>query len=86
MAKGEYIPRRITEVLRDGKWVRVSGLCDVVKGDIFRMFENDGDPVLSNGEIEMYANDTPFIRDGRWTIECCTWKEWNEYVGKEVRN
>ena len=79
MAQSEYIPRRITEVLRDEKWVRVSGLYDVVKGDILRMFELDGEPVLSNGEIEMYANDNPFMRDGRWAIECCTRKEHDEY-------
>lgn len=78
MMQNQYIPRRITEVLRNGEWVKVSGLCDVTKGDIFRMFELNGEPVLSSGEIEMYANDNPFMRNGRWTIECCTRKEWEE--------
>ncbi|WP_021168757.1 hypothetical protein SOV_04670 [Sporomusa ovata DSM 2662] len=67
-----YKPRRVTEVLRGDKWVKVSCLGQVAKGDVFRMTELTGEPVLEAGSSGiMIAMDCPFLADnGRWTIEC----------------
>lgn len=65
-------PQRITEVLRNGAWIKVPCLGEVLKGEVFRMSELTGQPVLEAGASGlMIAVDQPFIADnGRWTLGC----------------
>jgi hypothetical protein len=55
---------RRVEVYRDGKWKRCR-LQDIVKGDVFRMFEPDcGSPVHVDGQTEWTAlGDAVLIQD-----------------------
>lgn len=80
-------PKRITEVLIGGEFKQVPSLISVKQGDVFRQFEpDDRSPVLTNGELLMYAHKDAFIdeKTGSDTIECCTLQEWVEYENGEA--
>lgn len=53
--------KRITEVLKDDGWQKVSGLMEVKKDDIFRMSESDGTPVLVEGRKIFKAKSDAFM-------------------------
>lgn len=38
--------KRIVEVLKDGGWEKLPSLSEIKKGDVFRMSEPDGTPVI----------------------------------------
>ena len=66
--------QRIVQVLRKNKWVTIP-FNELKKGDTFRMFESNGEPVIdfNNGKLrtefvaisELYQD----IRTGEWCIE-----------------
>lgn len=52
--------KRKTQYLKEGVWVDV-GLMDVQVGDIIRMFESTGEPVVDNdGFSQFKVFDEPF--------------------------
>jgi hypothetical protein len=54
----------------EGIWVPVNSLLDVKQEDRFRMFEDDGTPVVWDGETEFTATSDPFVNsDGINAIE-----------------
>jgi hypothetical protein len=53
--------KRITEVLKENGWQKVSGLMEIKKDDIFRMSESDGTPVLFEGRKIFKAKSDAFI-------------------------
>lgn len=77
----QYTPTKITEVLRGSEWVKChKGLQDLQVGDIFRLFELDGAPILVNGETDLYVMDGPILLEcGRYEVGSCSLKEWKEY-------
>lgn len=53
--------KRIVEVLKENGWEKIEGLINLKEGDIFRMSESDGTPVLLNGRKIMRAKTDAFI-------------------------
>jgi hypothetical protein len=52
---------RKVEVLKNGKWQSIE-FKDICKGDIFRLFESTGEPVIdNNGKTEFVAKSEPYI-------------------------
>jgi hypothetical protein len=59
---------RIVEVQRDG-WQQLR-LMDLMPGDVFRMFESEGEPVVGNdGETEWVVRNAPYMENGRATVD-----------------
>lgn len=53
---------RRVEVFNDGKWKRIVSIGQIEKGDIFRAFEPDGEPVVGrNGSRNFVAKDSAGI-------------------------
>lgn len=53
--------KRIVEVLKEDGWQKVEGLIELKNGDVFRMSESDGTPVLMNGRKILRAKSDAFI-------------------------
>lgn len=52
---------RKVEVLKDGKWQEIE-FKKIHKGDIFRLFESTGEPVMdNNGKTEFVAKNEPYM-------------------------
>jgi hypothetical protein len=60
--------KRRVEVKRIDVWTAVGGLTDVKMGDVFRMFEPDGTPVLIMTAFEAQACCDGFLEDGKGQI------------------
>lgn len=60
---------RKVEVNRDGTWKEIR-FNELNKGDNFRMFESDGEPVLDlKGNSILYSTSEPYKNeDGVWQI------------------
>lgn len=64
--------RRTVERFDGDKWIRVKGIEELHKGDIFRIFEPSGKPVVGNKrETIFYAISEPYWSDkhGDWSID-----------------
>lgn len=60
---------RTVEVKKKNEWVRVFGINDIHKWDKFRMFEQDGTPVIGEqGQTVFKAISEPY-----WSDKNCTW-------------
>lgn len=67
MNQFEELTRRV-EVHRDAEWVRVS-MKDVRSGDVFRMFEPTGSPVVDpSGRTEWEADSDAFLDEGVYCV------------------
>lgn len=63
---------RTIEVFRDDEWKEVQEMYELRRGDSFRLFEPDGEPVVgSNGETIFHAISEPYWSDtyNQWTID-----------------
>ena len=63
---------RTIEVFRDDEWKEVKEMYELRKGDSFRMFEPDGQPVITDkGETVFHAISEPYWSDihNQWTID-----------------
>lgn len=61
---------RVVELKQGGEWKRVK-MMDLKIGDLFRMFNPDGEPVLWDGCGEFIAGGQPYIDEttaGRWGV------------------
>ncbi len=61
---------RTVETLKSGKW-EITPFLDLKTGDIFRMFEPTGEPVVDPlGNAEFFAeSDTYINQDGLYSID-----------------
>jgi hypothetical protein len=62
---------RKVEILKSGEWKEVA-FPDLKDGDIFRMFEPNGDPVISNvdGTIHWKVAGEPYLNEENiWTVQ-----------------
>lgn len=61
---------RTVEVNRNGIWKEISFM-ELNKGDNFRMFESNGDPVIDkNGNTIFYSTSEPYKNnDSVWSID-----------------
>jgi|GEM_PF-6815067 len=72
--------KRIVEVKNGDGWISVKGICDVKKGDVFRMFEDSDKtkPVYWKGkngaEAEFIAMSDPHPWSGDREIHPCSEK------------
>lgn len=63
---------RTVERLKGVAWTPIVGINELHKGNVFRMFEPDGEPVVSNeGEIIFHATSEPYWSDihNDWSID-----------------
>ena len=55
-----YKNTRTAEVMVDGEWIRINPI-NIKKGMGFRMFEEDGTPVITNGINSFIASGDAYI-------------------------
>ena len=61
---------RVCEIMVEGVgWKRLSSFSEVSKGDTFRIFEEDGTLIESNGKTEFVASKDAY-QDGIYGIWC----------------
>lgn len=63
---------RIVEIFTEDKqWVQIR-LSEIKDGQVFRMFNNDGTPVVWDDETVFVAQGEPYItpNNNRWAINC----------------
>lgn len=62
---------RTVEVLRSGEWVQIQ-LKEIKDGEVFRMFNPDGSPVVWDDEEIFVAQGEPYVtpHNNRWAINC----------------
>lgn len=61
--------QRKVEVKKDGVWSPIV-FADLHNGDIFRMFESTGEPVVgSNQDTEWVATSEPYLVDSTYAID-----------------
>lgn len=65
--------RRKCEVMVEGNgWAEIE-MKDLIKGDMFRLFEPDGKPVSFYGKTEFYAASTPKPdKNGMYNVDAAT--------------
>lgn len=60
---------RTVEKKENDSWIKVR-MQELVPGDVFRMFEEDGTPVKWQADSEWKAMNKPYLNDDNiWTIE-----------------
>lgn len=53
---------RTIKVLQEGKWIKIRSIGQLEEGDVFQMWEPDGEPVKNNkGGVCFMAKENPGI-------------------------